>query len=583
MSTTKDFINDLMQQQTDMAMNLTFKGIEANADEKLNALVPKINLISKNKESASGTISFSEDSTTCVINGLPFTPSCFAIANLKDYGVITTDGSLVSLFFIINKSGQGKRGFCSKYKSGSPYGVSFGLSSEAVKFGSGTITITFTEAMGIKFNAGSEYQWIASMEEIVDYASLFDITSDGIISVKSGATIPETIKIPDKINGITVLSFADNMFKDNATLKEITLNDNITTIPQGFLYGAKQFETIKNTENITVIGDNAFRSTKLLQAYFPNLTSLGVSAFQTCNFLSFADIGNVTVIPDKAFVYCEQLNYVKINGIITSIGEQSFYRTYNLRAIDFVTPEITSIGNYAFITCRSDYDWDKLSGCTFGENATSKQFNPDNFWSKCRFTPIENRRLNGYDQKDPRWADLYIYDHGDGKFLYGKHGCQFFAYMNIYCSLKNIETTSALDYAELCDTISKEKFPDKADDYLRSLFTTDVSKIDTFLDGLGLKTVWYHQWNEQSLQALYNALLEGKYIAIDKPGSAGSIEGHTVMVYGINARGELLFADSNGSGSGLGIYQSSLGKVPIQNLSSQKSTYNYRFSVVSLS
>ena len=42
MSTTNDYLNELVNQKKQLAQNLATKGIEASEDEKFNTLVPKV-------------------------------------------------------------------------------------------------------------------------------------------------------------------------------------------------------------------------------------------------------------------------------------------------------------------------------------------------------------------------------------------------------------------------------------------------------------------------------------------------------------------------------------------------------------
>ena len=59
----------------------------------------------------------------------------------------------------------------------------------------------------------------------------------------------------------------------------------------------------------------------------------------------------ITVIPDWAFSGCEALESIDY-GDITSIGEQSFSRCYNLKTINMFPPTLKSIGDGAFDGCN---------------------------------------------------------------------------------------------------------------------------------------------------------------------------------------------------------------------------------------
>lgn len=64
MSTTNDYLNELVNQKKQLAQNLATKGIETSEDEKFNTLVPKVLEIQSGSGSAETcTVTFLNDVT----------------------------------------------------------------------------------------------------------------------------------------------------------------------------------------------------------------------------------------------------------------------------------------------------------------------------------------------------------------------------------------------------------------------------------------------------------------------------------------------------------------------------------------
>ena len=125
------------------------------------------------------------------------------------------------------------------------------------------------------------------------------------VSKKASVRIPDTIKV----NGITckVTGISANAFKNNKSLKSVTIG-----------------------KNVTVIGTNAFYG---------------------CRNLSRVSGGNAIVkISDKAFANCSSLTGITFSVTVRSIGKQAFYNCKNFRTIIIKTDTLSgrTIGTKAF-------------------------------------------------------------------------------------------------------------------------------------------------------------------------------------------------------------------------------------------
>ena len=114
-----------------------------------------------------------------------------------------------------------------------------------------------------------------------------------------------------------------------------------TVIPNGYFSGLSQLKKITYPNNITEIGDEAFKEcTNLSAAPLPEtLTTIGDHAFYCCKSATFNDLvipESVTSIGSYAFSACPNLTSVKIPGTKdTLLGEHAFADCANLKEAYF--------------------------------------------------------------------------------------------------------------------------------------------------------------------------------------------------------------------------------------------------------
>ena len=164
-----------------------------------------------------------------------------------------------------------------------------------------------------------------------------DLTNGTVTYVAPADEKATTIKIPNTvvIDGVTykVTAIEKNAFKNNASIKKVTIGDNITTIGESAFYDCKKLKTVKFGKNVVTIGAKAFyKCTALTKITIPNkVKTIGKQAFYGCKNLKTVTIGkSVTKIGSKAFYGCSKLKTLTIKSTKLStkkIGSKAFSKT----------------------------------------------------------------------------------------------------------------------------------------------------------------------------------------------------------------------------------------------------------------
>lgn len=407
----------------------------------------------------------------------------------------------------------------------------------------------------------------------------FDIDYDGIISLKpeyrGNATetyvtkypfsksdngvdkegskiseLPERIVIPQNVNGEQVTGFQKGMFCHNHRIKEVVLPSNVKSINNGMFREAIHLKKVENTEQIESIGSGAFSWTRVEEVRFPNLKTLGSNSFLNASCLRLIDIGNITSIGASTFQYCENLSEVLGGNSVTTINRVAFMGTRRLKNLPFLA-NVTSIGDLAFFSSRCDfegaYSTMVANGCTFGTNATYKQFNDTDYWSSTTFTPCKNSLKSLFHQRDPRWANKNIANYVDENgqpCTYGSNGCAFVTLAEIYSAFENVHFDSPEEFVQILNNKGLLQY-----DYR---YRTQWCQI---ANGLGYQTELISPMTKEGLQKVYDALAQGALIYKSTMSGTNVDGGHATLAYGINTDGEMLISETSMRCDEIGIYE----------------------------
>ena len=195
-------------------------------------------------------------------------------------------------------------------------------------------------------------------------ASVTDVTLNDDVLKQLGFmdknSIPSVFNIPSTYkpySGITyrIVKIDDNVFKDCANLKTVTIPDTVTEIGNSSFKGCIALEKINIPDSVIKIGDRAFTNCKFLNNIniSNSVVEIGNSAFAGCSSLTSIFIPDkVTKISEGLFGKCKSLVNINIPNGVTEIGDLAFAGCESLNSL-LIPKTVTKIGSRAFANCKS--------------------------------------------------------------------------------------------------------------------------------------------------------------------------------------------------------------------------------------
>ena len=247
-----------------------------------------------------------------------------------------------------------------------------------------------------------------------------DISVDGF---NSSAQYDDTITIPSKILGYNVTKIGNGAFKNNSSLKKITLPNTITKIEDEAFYRCTNLSTINMPTGLVEIGENAFYKTAITSVSFStSLTKIGNNAFDGATKLSkvtFASGSNLSHIGDYAFKSNSSLSGFTIPDNVSYLGVGAFSES-QLKTLTFpAAPLFDALPDYLLSKCRQMLKFDipsfvkKLgvglfSGCTSLKTVTLPEDSSiDTLPDEC-FYSCSNLLFFGYEKDNPNSKDKTV-------------------------------------------------------------------------------------------------------------------------------------------------------------------------------
>ncbi len=174
--------------------------------------------------------------------------------------------------------------------------------------------------------SADKFSWYTGFLEIHSENGFdFAILSGGRALLLSYNGNAEELVIPEKINGNTVIGSCALVFKNNQTIKSVTLPSSFKTIPAQLFSGCQNLETVIAPDTLKGIGDYAFYNCKALKSLSASneLMYIGKEAFRNCDSLT-----NISISSTPAYIGAYAFPF---NSIIRfeSLGEPLPYWSEN--------------------------------------------------------------------------------------------------------------------------------------------------------------------------------------------------------------------------------------------------------------
>ncbi len=191
-----------------------------------------------------------------------------------------------------------------------------------------------------------------------------------------------------EISLASVQTLGGNAFSYNRQLQKVTLNHELTSLPEYAFAGCISLVEIDLSKIVTV-GDYAFlRDEQLLHADLSSAAEIGQYAFLYCEGLETVKLGTAPVtVKEGAFSYCEELVKVENSAALETVGSYAFAYTA-ITGIDL--SGAVTLEDHVFLKKeRTDFQ------VTLGEKLQKLGDNPFAFCHLAPFTKTEVTQFNG--------------------------------------------------------------------------------------------------------------------------------------------------------------------------------------------
>ncbi len=196
----------------------------------------------------------------------------------------------------------------------------------------------------------SNPEWLSSKDNILSVTITAGITSIGNNAFYECGNL-ESIHISESVTSIGMEAFGYCY-----SLSSIDLPDNLINIGDGAFTGCNSLTSIDLPDNLSDIGDGAFTGCNSLTSIdLPdNLSDIGDGAFTGCSSLTSIDLPDtIKNIGSYAFSQCSSLTSIKIpnNNFLKTIDYFAFSGCSNLSNV-IVPSNISIIDQRAFVHCN---------------------------------------------------------------------------------------------------------------------------------------------------------------------------------------------------------------------------------------
>ena len=196
----------------------------------------------------------------------------------------------------------------------------------------------------------------------------YQLSNDSSFYIVSGFVgADEAVSIPHIYDSLPVFGVMANAFKNNTTLKSISMPNSIQEIGSYAFAGCTSLESVsiptsvKNVSPYTFSGCTSLKTITL----HSGIEELGAFAFENCTSLKSITLNEgLKTISNNVFDNCSALEGITIPDTVTTLGNMAFKKAVNLKYVNF-SKALKSIGNSTFQFCAS------LESVELHENITS--------------------------------------------------------------------------------------------------------------------------------------------------------------------------------------------------------------------
>jgi len=154
-------------------------------------------------------------------------------------------------------------------------------------------------------------------------------TGENAGSTAAKVTIPDTFTGSDGVT-YAVTKVEDGALKNNTSVTEVTVGDNVEEIGTGAFQNASNLTTVKLGKKVKKVGKNAFNGCKKLKTFKTNgteLTTVEEAAFKNDTSLASVDFSKSKIkkFGKNAFYGCKKLSKLKFNGNYVTKAEKGAF------------------------------------------------------------------------------------------------------------------------------------------------------------------------------------------------------------------------------------------------------------------
>lgn len=151
--------------------------------------------------------------------------------------------------------------------------------------------------------------------------------------ITSAQNVGESLVIPQKIDGCTVVSIDDKAFFGCTELASVTFPDTLKTIGANAFAGCFSLKNVELPDSVTEVGKGCFMSCTELESadLGKGVSVVPENCFYACTALNSFDFTNITELGTQSFYGCAELSGSYIPSSVTAFGEDSLGKHYSIR------------------------------------------------------------------------------------------------------------------------------------------------------------------------------------------------------------------------------------------------------------